>query len=351
ALVREPGPANDSNTSAIQPLSYKTIEQKQPNTERQLVDIDSQCIPLTLTPPAPLIDDVSANDAAIFQEKLRSTLREAADQIVGQIFQALTKEFHIIVCGSPRVGKSTLINAICGQEVAETKDGLASCTKAISCHTLEGECEIDSKIIHYKYNFWDTPGFESWEKNDIRPNIKAIVKKPESKPLCMIFCASPGTFVNLEELKWLFDLCIREKHIFCALVCTNKYAGQTKSRRAVLDDFKGLLSTYVNDQLREEKDITFYGNVGLCTSVNSQLFEDDDRKLEASGIHELIYGIMESLVDEHVLDWCMLTLENKGFWKDMHEKAAGGVDRVKGRVKAVIDLLKSAKNGKRKKRK
>ncbi|CAF1496565.1 unnamed protein product [Didymodactylos carnosus] len=177
ALVREPGPADDSNTSAIQPLSYKTIEQKQSNTERQLVDIDSQCVPLTLTPRAPLIDGVTANDAAIFQEKVRSTRREATDQMVGQIFQALTKEFHIIVCNSPRVGKSTLINAICGRAVAETKDGLASCTKAISCHKLEGECEIDSKIIHYKYNFCDTPGFESWDKNDIRPNVKPIVTK------------------------------------------------------------------------------------------------------------------------------------------------------------------------------
>ncbi|CAF3577840.1 unnamed protein product [Rotaria sp. Silwood1] len=34
----------------------------------------------------------------------------------------MTKDFNIIVCGSPRVGKSTLINAICDQHYTIIKD-------------------------------------------------------------------------------------------------------------------------------------------------------------------------------------------------------------------------------------
>ncbi|CAF1614454.1 unnamed protein product, partial [Didymodactylos carnosus] len=267
ALPPEPSPTGNSNTNAAQLLSHELVEQRSSDTESQLADIDSQRDPPSQPP------------------QMQSTLQEASGQMVGQIFRTLAKEFHILVCGSPRVGKSTLINAICGRKVAETKDGLASCTKTMRCYTIEGQCEIDANITHYKYNFWDTPGFESCDKDDIRSEVKKIVKTPESKPLCMIFCASPGTFVDLAQLEWLLNLCISQKHIFCALVCTNKYAGQAKSRRAVLND-KGLLSKYVNDPPREENDIVFYGNVGLCTSVNSQPFEADDRTLPASDTSE-----------------------------------------------------------------
>ena len=256
--------------------------------------------------------------------------------MVIDVFDSLAKDIHIVVCGSPRVGKSTLINTICGREVAVVREGLASVTQSISCYTTEGECDTESGTAHYKYTFWDTPGFESWEKDDIRTKVKAIIKRPESKPICMTFCASPGTFVDLTQLEWLLDLCINEKHIFCALVCTNKYAGPVKSRRAVLNEFHKLLSKYVTEPPREVNDINFYGNIGLCAAVNSEPYEDDDRILPTCGVNELIYGIMESLVDEHVLNWCLLVLENKGFWDEMHQKASGAVDDVKCKMKLLI---------------
>ena len=188
--------------------------------------------------------------------------------------------------------------------------------KLLNVTPLEGQYNTGSNAINYKYNFWDTPGFESWEKGDIKPKVKEIIDTPESKPLCMIFCASPGTFVDLAQLEWLLNLCINKRHIFCALVCTNMYAGQTKSRQAVLDSFNQLLSKFTNDSPRKQNDITFYGNIGLCAAVNSEPYEDDDRIRPTCGINELILGIMESLVDEEVLNWCFVVLENEGFWKD-----------------------------------
>lgn len=167
----------------------------------------------------------------------------------------------------------------------------------------------------------------------------------------MIFCAAPGTFVDPTQLKWLLNLCVNDKHIFCALVCTNKYAGQVKSRRAVLDEFDRLLSEYVTDQPRMEKDIAFYGNIGLCTCVNSEPFDQDDRTLPTCGIDELIYGIMESLTDEQVLNWCLIVLENKGFWKKWQERFTGFPDGCKNKEDAFKKLFNQLIHGKAKSKK
>jgi hypothetical protein len=79
------------------------------------------------------------------------------DPVVRRNISTMFNEFNIILCGSPRVGKSTLINAICQQPLAQTSAGLGACTKMTSYYVLKGSCEIDSEIINYHYNFWDTP--------------------------------------------------------------------------------------------------------------------------------------------------------------------------------------------------
>ena len=135
--------------------------------------------------------------------------------------------------------KSTLINAICDHSFAKTSPGLDSCTKEISRYVLKSKCRVDDELIAYTYNFWDTPGFESWNECDIRTNVNRIVEKPKSDPLCMIYCACPGSFANTTQLRWLLDVCIREKHIFCALVVTNKWAGQKEQRMAILETLQG----------------------------------------------------------------------------------------------------------------
>ncbi len=292
-------------------------------------------------------EDISSSDSNVIKEdekgslkkEMRAALQDSSPDMMDEIFSGLSRDMHIVVCGSPRVGKSTLINVICGKEVAKSGEGLDSVTQSISCYTVEGQCNTESNIINYKYNYWDTPGFESWEKDNIKSKVKEIIEKPETKPLCMIFCASPGTFVDLKQLEWLLNLCINKKHIFCALVCTNKYAGQLKSRRAVLDNFNKLLSKYIHDSPRIENDITFYGNVGLCAAVNSEPYETDDRILPPSGVNELIYGIMESLVDEQVLNWCLVVLENQKFWNDCQQKFSGLKGDLKGKIKAVRKLF------------
>ncbi|CAF0869576.1 unnamed protein product [Rotaria sp. Silwood1] len=236
------------------------------------------------------------------------------DPVVRQNIFNMFNEFNIIVCGSARVGKSTLINAICGRKLAKTSSGLDSCTKDISRYVLNERCRIDNEWVTYAYNFWDTPGFESWNETDIRTNFNKIMQKPKSDPLCMIYCASPGSFADTKQIKWLLDVCILEHKVLCALVVTNKWAGQRSQRIAILDKYKELLSNY-HPQTSEEDGIIYFGNLALCTMVNAQPYIDEEQNIhhEQKGIDELIEGIMTCLdCDAKIFHWCMAVMQKKG---------------------------------------
>jgi small GTP-binding protein len=227
-------------------------------------------------------------------------------------------EINILLCGAPRVGKSALINAICEKQVARTRSGLGACTRIISPYRIKDTIEIDSETISYRYNFWDTPGIESWTQKDIQKTLSDIKHKPKSDILCMIYCASPSSYANLEELDRLLKECM-DQHIFCALVCTNKWSGQDEQLDAVMNNFQQLLERY-HTKTREENGVVFFGNVGLCTAVNSETFVINRANItfEQSGIDELILGITESLDDEKLVQWLMLTFQNKRFRENSH---------------------------------
>ncbi|CAF3316139.1 unnamed protein product [Rotaria socialis] len=226
-------------------------------------------------------------------------------------------QINILICGASRVGKSTLINAICEKQLAKTSARLHACTDKISPYFLKGTVEIDSGTINYQYNFWDTPGIETWSSEEIRKTLEGIKQKPKSDILCMLYCASPGSYAKLEQVDRLVQECM-DQHIFCALVCTNKCSGSDKQFKGVMDDFEQLLKKH-HDKSREENGVMFFGNMGLCTAVNSERFVNSRQNAitEPSGIDELILGIMESLDDEKLVQWCMLALKNKNFWKNL----------------------------------
>jgi hypothetical protein len=50
------------------------------------------------------------------------------------------------------------------------------------------------------------------------------------------------------------------------------------NRHAIFNEFKALLSKYVDhsQQIREEREVWYYGQVGLCTMVNSQEYINED---------------------------------------------------------------------------
>ncbi|CAF0980203.1 unnamed protein product [Adineta steineri] len=228
----------------------------------------------------------------------------------------MSRDFSIVICGAARVGKSTLVNAICGREVARTSGSLCSQTDRMEKYIINKTDNENS--IEYTITIYDTPGIESWSKDHIQNYFSKIMN--ESKPLCMIYCASPGSFARLDQLQWLVDTCIRS-NIFCALVCTNKYSGGSQRRQQVLKDFHSLLIGY-HGMTRDESNIKYYGNVALCTAVNSIVYEDTELNIrkEVEGINELIFGILISLKDENIVGWCCTIADNQSFWITMQAK-------------------------------
>jgi hypothetical protein len=105
------------------------------------------------------------------------------------------------------------------------------------------------------------------------------------------------------------------------LVCTNKYCGGREKRDQVLQDFDSLLTRYHN-RTREENNIRYYGDVALCTAVNSIVYEDRDLgvRKEVEGINELIFGILTSLKDDKIVGWVYTIADNESFWSAMGEQ-------------------------------
>jgi GTPase SAR1 family protein len=224
----------------------------------------------------------------------------------------MTKQFNIVVCGSARVGKSTLVNAICGRELAKTSNSLSSKTDQIEKYILNRvymPTDHPSNSIDYSITIWDTPGIESWTEDHVKKYFTKIML--ETAPLCMIYCASPGSFARLDQLQWLIDTSI-QSNIFCALVSTNKYSGGSQQRKQLLNDFDSLLSRY-HSMTRNEN------NIALCTSVNSIKYEDEELGIrkDVEGINELIFGITTSLKDEKRAAWCFTIADNLSFWSTM----------------------------------
>jgi hypothetical protein len=142
----------------------------------------------------------------------------------------------------------------------------------------------------------------------------------ESNPLCMIYCASPGSFARLDQLEWIIDTCIRS-NIYCALVCTNKYSGGSEHRQQLLNDFNSIILKY-RSMTKDEHNIKYYGNIALCTSVNSIIFEDEDLgvRKEVEGINELLFAITTSLKDDKLAAWCFTIADNESFWSTMGQR-------------------------------
>ncbi|CAF1187887.1 unnamed protein product [Adineta ricciae] len=68
---------------------------------------------------APTLVTDHPNSVEYVEPDVHSIIAEvdAENPTVDNIFHDLSKDMNIVVCGPPRAGKSTLINAICGREV------------------------------------------------------------------------------------------------------------------------------------------------------------------------------------------------------------------------------------------
>ncbi|CAF3304651.1 unnamed protein product, partial [Rotaria socialis] len=218
---------------------------------------------------------------------------------------------NILLCGAARVGKTSLINAICQQQLVKSSAALDCCTRKLKKYQVEYTEHGHS----HRTIFWDLPGVESWNETDVRDQVTKLIMA--TKPLCMIYCASPGSFAKLGHVKWLVSECAGH-NIFCALVCTNMWAGKT--RQVILIEFRDILQKIHQDvQPLKVNNAIYFDRFGLCTMVNSETYVDDDigiRK-DPSGINELIFGIAKSLDLERRSTWFQVVAQNQSFSSQM----------------------------------
>lgn len=147
------------------------------------------------------------------------------------------QQFDLVVCGAPRTGKSTLINAILNKEVALAKPGVEAVTQQTECYTIKRSCP-DDPFQEFRINIWDTKGITTWDEN-LSDHIT------NTKPMCLIICSSPGSYAKDDCIRPLIEQCIKLK-VFVVLVCTNKHHDSDAKRQAVMEEFHGLLEVDLN---------------------------------------------------------------------------------------------------------
>ncbi|CAF0977893.1 unnamed protein product [Rotaria sordida] len=307
-------PLDEMNTS------FKRLEL---NSDRKLVNTSEK---QTVQPKESAISSLHGKTSQIQEDLCKDYYSIEVNHITEKL------QFNIILMGSPRVGKSQLINAICnGENKAETSSSLNSCTKEVSCYFLEDNQQQMPGIKPFRVNFYDTPGIESWANQG---GVTTMLKFIEDKdPICVMYCAAPGTFADLSQVRPVLKFC-QEKRIFWAFVCTNMWSNV--SRKEVIREFEKELAIFGDgtekffDQLhsRIPHKVTIFGNNALCTMVNSIEFYDPDyspEKKPVQGIDELIHCIMDALDNDKLLGWCSAVLYRRSYWEKFSQKLTGFV--------------------------
>jgi len=262
------------------------------------------------------LNDIAQKKANVVQSL--NTSNSAKEYVKEQL-----DEFGIMMCGSARVGKSTLINALCKRELAGKSPHLNAFTQAVTKYPLHVTYQDEKgRESVATVNFWDTPGIENWNEESVKFYVLELVDK--TKPICMIYCASPGSLANLKTIKWICDACAGSK-IFFALVCTNMFAGTKAQRDGILDDFKEILANVAgNVQTTKYENIHLSSKIGLVAAVNSEHFDNGDGYIRSeTGVNELCMTIMEQLDEEKLKGWCITLLDNRDFWTKMSHDLQG----------------------------
>ncbi|CAF3512221.1 unnamed protein product [Rotaria sp. Silwood2] len=249
----------------------------------------------------------------------RQEIAENNPEFFAESAKEKLQEFTLVVCGGPRTGKSTLINAILNKDLAKVRPGFAPVTMENTCYKLDGifpeivdeqTGEKQQESQPFQISVWDTKGITTWNESIVK-----IIR--EHNPMCVLLCSSPGSFAKDDFIKPLIQECVN-LNVLVALVCTNRWNDSDIKRQRVMEEFHDLLKIF-NTNIREEDGIRYYGDIGLIAMVNSVPYVNNRVGIykPKSGVGTLLYGIMRSLSNEKLMGWCYTLMENEGFWTQM----------------------------------
>ncbi|UJR24414.1 hypothetical protein I4U23_005790 [Adineta vaga] len=262
----------------------------------------------------PVFSFVESNPSTEDDQQSNVMLNQAYENEINYVQRAL--DFNILLMGAPRIGKSQLTNALTGNCLRQAKTKHSNSTE-------------QSKVY-----IWDTKGIENWTEQESIGEMFQIID--HIQPIAVIYCAAPGTFANLSQVKVILNYCFYKK-IFCAAVITNMWASSREARMSAKADLENLLEGFgprkilefeTDDPILRKHEVTMFGENALCTMVNSTPFGNPDLSpiiKPIRGIDELTHCIMQSLSEHAVRGWAQAVLDNRSYWNKVHQQMQGYV--------------------------
>ena len=137
--------------------------------------------------------------------------------------EKISSEFEILVFGPARVGKSTLIQELSGDEEIKTSAGLNSCTQTTTAYTdqygvrwwdTRGKirslqhrmrCFVLLSAESWSMRSLESSGIETWTENEASQFLKEKFLDRHIVPRAAIFCRTAGALANTPVLLSIFN--------------------------------------------------------------------------------------------------------------------------------------------------